>query len=206
MKIDEETNNKKGTAVVLGNIANIYKEKGDLIKALELYNKELKIETAIKNKSGIAYALNFIANIYKTMSEKPEYQFVKGSDTLITKAKEYYLKSLKIREEIKDKQGIIFSLSNLAGIYLKVDSLQLALDYGNRGLVLAKQLGFPDPIRYSAIQLKKIYQELNKPTEALQMLEMAVLMKDSVSNEANKKSSQTFYILSNARNISFQLA
>ena len=189
LKIDEETNNKKGTAVVLGNIANIYKEKGDLNKALELYNKELKIETAIKNKSGIAYALNFIANIYKTMSEKPEYQFVKGSDTLITKAKEYYLKSLKIREEIKDKQGIIFSLSNLASIYLKLDSLQLALDYGNRGLVLAKQLGFPDPIRYSAIQLKKIYQELNKPTEALQMLEMAVLMKDSVSNEANKKSS-----------------
>ncbi len=189
LKIDEKSNNKKGMAVVLGNIAGIYKDKGDLGKALELYNKGLKIETAIKNRSGIAYSLSFIATIYKTMSEKPEYQSLKGSDTLLTKAKEYYLKSLKIREEIKDKQGTIFSLSNVAGVYLKLDSLQLALDYGNRGLALAKQLGFPDPIRYSAIQLKKIYQQLNKPTEALQMLELAVLMKDSVSNEANKKSS-----------------
>ena len=204
LKFHEAIKDKYGIAMSLNNIGYIYDNQAEQMrspdstyrreqltsKALECYNKSLKIREEINDKKGIAYSLNNIGVIYDKQAE----QLSSRSSTaqrnqLSNKALEYYYNSLKIRKEINDKDGIANSTSNIAGSYLKQNNITEALKYGNLSMQTAKELGYPEQIRSSAGMLKHIYQKQNKFKEALEMFELEILMRDSMSNEATKKTS-----------------
>jgi hypothetical protein len=52
---------------------------------------------------------------------------------------------------------------------------------------LARELGYPERMQYSAAVLKDIYAKQNKYKEAFEMYRLEVAMRDSVSNEKNRK-------------------
>ncbi len=204
LKIQEEIKDKHGIAASLNNIGFIYDNHGDPSchsskevciraaqdKALEYYFRSLKIREEINDKSGIAQSFNNIGGVFSKWVEaeqSPDSSLKRAQ--LINKTLEYYQKSLKIQEEIKDKSGIASSLNNIGSILLKQGKVSEALALVNRSLQISKELGYPKNIMSAASVLKNIYQKQNKFQEALVMYELEILMRDSINNETTKKAS-----------------
>jgi tetratricopeptide (TPR) repeat protein len=60
---------QKQLAYALNNIGYVADEQGDMQKALEYYNKSLKIQEAIHDKAGLARSLNNIGTIYDNFGD-----------------------------------------------------------------------------------------------------------------------------------------
>ena len=78
--------------------------KSDYPKALDYYQRSIKINKELGNKKASASTMNNIGIIYKQQGDFP-------------KALEYYQLSLKIQEEIGDKKGIASTINNIGIIY-----------------------------------------------------------------------------------------
>ncbi len=106
---------QKHFAISLHNIGFIYKNQGDINKALEYYDKSMKIQEEIGDKEEIAITYHNIGAIYNKQGH-------------ISKALEYYGKSLKIKEEINDKDGIASSFNAIGIVYKNQGDTDKALE------------------------------------------------------------------------------
>jgi len=167
------------------NIGYVYKNHGDIPKALEYYHSALLTNEKLGNQMGIANLLNNIAVIYESQNdiEKAlEYyenslelfraiNYKKGIATTLNnigiiyrnfkgkkeKALEYYLEALEIRIKINDKNGIPNSLNNLGYAYLGLNELDKALKYFKESLYLREQLNYKLGIVNSLINIGNVY-------------------------------------------------
>lgn len=109
---------KKGISYSLGNIGQIYLTQGEVSKTLDFYFRALKIREELKDIKGISQSFNNIGFAFyyngDPACKSSKENCIKESKI---KALEYFLKSLKLREEINDKRGIAVSLSNIGGVY-----------------------------------------------------------------------------------------
>jgi tetratricopeptide (TPR) repeat protein len=187
-KHHEKVGDRTGFALSLNNIGLIYSKQNNNSKALEYYNKSLAIRKSVNDKAGIANSLNNIGKIYNDKGE-------------LEKALSYYEESLKIREEIASKYGIASSLNNIGGVYLKISTnakqpseknsaLTKAAGFCARSFRLSRELGYPENIKNSSGNLAKIYKELKRPVEALEMFELFIQMRDSISNAETRKAAK----------------
>jgi serine phosphatase RsbU (regulator of sigma subunit)/Tfp pilus assembly protein PilF len=118
LQIKEEIGDKSGIATSLNNIGIIYDDQRDPHKAIEYYHKSLKIREEIGDKSGIASSLINIGNI----------ELEKGSISGIAAAKQHFLKSLEIAQELGYPGLISDASSNLSKVYEKQGKGMLALE------------------------------------------------------------------------------
>ena len=95
---------KQKLAKTYNHIGLLYKNKGELDKALEYYNKSLKIREELNLKNEVAKSLYNIANIFVS----------KGNYLL---ALTYHNKALDIRKELNDKNDISASYMSIGLIY-----------------------------------------------------------------------------------------
>ncbi|GAI96510.1 unnamed protein product, partial [marine sediment metagenome] len=68
LKIDREIGRREGEANQLGNIGNVYRESGELDKALDYYQQALEIFEEIGAAVGIRIAKGNISNLKKVIS------------------------------------------------------------------------------------------------------------------------------------------
>ena len=82
----------------LNNIGAIYRNQGDIPKALEYYHKSLRIQEIIGNNKGIALSLNNIGIIFKNQGDiqKALDYFVANQFPKIKNEIHHTLNSLKI--------------------------------------------------------------------------------------------------------------
>jgi tetratricopeptide (TPR) repeat protein len=102
------------------------------------------------------------------------------------KAFDFYERSLKIRKEIDDQQGVAESLTNLGAIYLQENNASKALEYGLKSLDISKKLGYPEYIKRASNLLREVYLKQEKYALAYQMYDLYITMKDSILNEENR--------------------
>lgn len=188
LKIIEEIGDKQGITGSLNSIGGIYMTQGNMIKALDCFQKTLKILEELGDKKGISILLNNIGMIYfehgdPSVTSSKEDALRAG----IPIALEYYQKSLKIKEEIGDKNGIANTLNNIGTVYIKQGKLSDGYTYVNKSMQLAKELGYPENILNSASLLKSIFQKQNKYKEAFEMYELEIKMRDSIVNQETQK-------------------
>lgn len=120
-KVEEITAFKKILSGAFNNIGTIHNSKGELGKAIEYYNKSLRIYKEISDKSGIAITLNNLAYVSKTHGDK-------------TTAIDYYFQSLNILTELDDKKGMATATNNLGYIFRSMGEIPKALDFFSRSL------------------------------------------------------------------------
>jgi tetratricopeptide (TPR) repeat protein len=70
LEIDQKIDNKKDTAIDIGNIGVIYKKLGEIDKAEEYFRDSLKIQTELGFKEGIAYQTYNMGTIYELRGDK----------------------------------------------------------------------------------------------------------------------------------------
>jgi tetratricopeptide (TPR) repeat protein/anti-sigma regulatory factor (Ser/Thr protein kinase) len=109
---------KSGLARSYNNSGIVYAEMNEYTKALENYQKALKVYQEMGVKKNISIAYNNIGSIYRSLNENK-------------KALTYFLKSLKIQEEIKEPT-IAITLTNIGLIYFEEEKNAEALYYYSR--------------------------------------------------------------------------
>ncbi len=169
----------------LNNIGYVYKQEGNNSKALEWYEKSLKIREQIDDKKGISISYNNIGLIYNNqgnISKAMEYfknalkiqtdindmegialssnniGFIYYNQADIPKSLEWYDKSLKIREEIGDKRGIAVSYNNIGNVYNKQGTFPKALEYYNKSLKISEAIGDKKTYALSLSTLGDLYK------------------------------------------------
>ncbi len=131
MKIQEEINDRVGLGQSLNNIGFVYQTEHDMARALQYYQKSLKLREEINDKRGIAETLNNLGFLYRNFGDPDCISTVKDicRKAGFFKALEYYTKSLKIKESIRDSLGIAVSYNNIGTIHKFLLDYDKALDY-----------------------------------------------------------------------------
>jgi len=80
-------------------------------------------------------------------------------------------------------------LNNLARINFEKGNVAKAKELALRSLTVANELKFPSNIRGAAETLYLVYQQENKPAQALEMYTLYIQMRDSINNEQTRKAS-----------------
>ncbi len=197
-----QAGNNDGAGICYGNMAAILSNFGDpnckqsteickkeglkiavnyLIKSIELHKGGL-------DKTMTAGSMNHLAGLYDGKGDpycnlSPE-ECEKISQQ---KALELYTTSLKLRQEADDINGLTQSYASIALHSLKNNDPTNALKYGLKSMEYAKLSGSPDRLIDGANVLHQIYKKQNKFREALEMHELLILMRDSISNNATKE-------------------
>ena len=118
---------EEALAEIYNNMAIVYRDKCELDKALEYYNKSLSIRLNILGEKhpDVASSYNNMANVYSD----------KGDDD---KALEYHNKSLYIRLNTlgENHPDVATSYNNMGEVYREKGELDKALEYYNKSLFI----------------------------------------------------------------------
>jgi len=98
-------------------------------------------------------------------------------------------KSLQIRIEINDKEGVSNSLNNIGKLYENQGLDFKAFDYFKKSLEIALEIGCPYLIQDASENASNLYEKQGKYLKALETYKLHVKMKDSLNNESTQKSS-----------------
>ena len=202
LKVREEIGDTLGIAYSLGNIgsnyiilANLAELDGDFAKRDSLFNRaikaqkeSLKLRKELGDKRGASYSLAGIGLFYEKQSVLERNKGDESKcDSLLEIALSYHLKSLKIREEIGYKKGIVLSLINSGSIEKSQGKLISAKNRLEKALEISQEIESPDLISRSSIHLSILAKKEHDFQKAYEMLDLHIHMRDSLNNESTKK-------------------
>jgi serine phosphatase RsbU (regulator of sigma subunit) len=174
--IREGLDDLEGIAVCYNNIGKVYQKQQLYEKSLKYYNQSLNIQKKIGNKESVAQSLNDLGVAYQ---QQGAYE----------KALETCQRSVKIYEEIGNRIGLAIGVHNIGSIYFEQEKSKKSKRFALRSLKLAKETGSIQIISKAASLLSRILKKEKKGLQALEMFELYILMRDSLSNEATQKAS-----------------
>jgi tetratricopeptide (TPR) repeat protein len=166
----KRVDNKKYLAQALNTQGTTFYFKGDYAKAIDYFNRGLKIREAIGDKRGVASSINNMGAIYTDQGESE-------------KALECYKRSLKIREEIGDKDGMAASYNNIGAIYAERKENTLAIEYYTRSLKLREEIGDKVGIGTAYNNIGSIYNNLNDVTKARDYYTRGLKIREQVDDK-----------------------
>ncbi len=169
MAAAERAKDNDGIAVVLNNLAAIYKDQGRIEESLAMHERSLVLREALKDSSGIATSLNNIGLI----------RFDQGR---IAEALDQYDRSLRMYEVIGDKEGVGTVLHNIAGVYIEQGQNAEALRYLQRALVISEQRADRYAAAYTLDNIGTVLETMGRRDDALKHYEEAVVMRKEISD------------------------
>jgi len=122
---------EKGTgreAVLLGNLGVIYRRRGELDKAEEMFRKSLEIAKKIGRQEGMAREYGNLGLIYMDRGD-------------LDKAEEMHLKSSEIEKKLGRQEGMASDYGNLGLIYEERGDKLKARAFWEKALGLYKRIG-----------------------------------------------------------------
>lgn len=198
LKLDEESGNKNNMAINLGNIGNVYCNQGVassessvkaglFAKALDYYFRALKIGEELGDKNRIAIQLGNIGVIYKEQAEILRSSDKIGSDSLYKKALDYYLRALKIAEELGDKKTVAINLGSIGFLYTSTGKFNKAEEYLNKALTISTEINVLNVIKDHEQYLSYLYDTTGRYKLSLIHYKKYITARDTIFSEENKK-------------------
>jgi serine phosphatase RsbU (regulator of sigma subunit) len=165
-------NSKTGLAASYNNMAYIYKTQKKYKEAKSNYIKAIELYEQIGDKNGVATSLNNLGLVYKKMRDT-------------TNAIICYKKSVVLFEQGNDKEGLLYCYNNIGNLLKSQNKFDEAFIYAAKSFELSKKCTNPEAIYTSANLNYFLFKKKKNYKEALDMYELSIRMKDSVSNENN---------------------
>ncbi len=211
LDVHEELGDEEPTIKLFNNIGLLYSYKGDSEKALEYYQKSLdlsdkygdtQISATLSANIGVLYsqmgeldrALNYSyrsLELYKDLKEC-KYEMATCLNAIgtileekgeLNESLEAYINSLKLSEEIENKQGIATSFNNIANINkIRGDTDKAASDY-QRSLELFEALESSIDISLTLNNLASLALERGHIKEAEEYLEKLKTINEREENK-----------------------
>jgi len=195
LKIDEETNNNKGIAVINGNIGIAYEEQKDYNNAMKFMFNSLNIseyllnkainnknsDEIIENKREVSIKLGNIGNLYASELENKKFNNNEQKE-LFNKARYYLLKGLKIDYELNRKYGIATKLGNMGILHLNTKEYATAEDYFKKAILYSDSIDALDLMVEWNKYLSRVYEETNQMNKSLKHYKKHIELRDSINN------------------------
>jgi tetratricopeptide (TPR) repeat protein len=163
----EKIRDKEEKAKILTELGMIFYYSGELEKALEYFEKALKLAEELGIKEVIAADRGNIGTTYLTRGE-------------LDKALEYFRKALKLYEELGIKEGIATDLENIGIVYLTKGDLNKALKYYENALKLDEELGIKEGIATVLVNVGIVYRIKGELEKALEYFEKALKLAEEL--------------------------
>ncbi|HVX25786.1 MAG TPA: tetratricopeptide repeat protein [Parafilimonas sp.] len=154
LQLAKDIGHRKGEAICINALGNVYFHIGDNAKALEYYLEYLKIKEELKEKNNISIAYYNISAVY---TEEKDYK----------QALFYLSKALQIDKKVKDSAAILYDAYSLASNYQRMQRNDSALFYINQSYNLAQTLNDEDMMGAILNTYGEIYLGLNDSALAL---------------------------------------
>jgi len=174
-------------AEVLGNIAYFYYLKGDVPKTLEFNFKGVELfkkilDENMKDKSLLSFREKLQEGLSSIYNNVGAIYWNKGE---IEKALEYYFLSLRLREDINDKNGIATSYNNIGSLYKDQGEIEKALEYYFLCLKIKEKNGMA--ISYNNIGV--VYFMQGETKKALKYHYLSFKMKEEIQDKGGMANS-----------------
>lgn len=202
LRIFEQENDLQRLGGVLNNVGGIYLAQGDYDSAEDYFRRGLTVREKIGDKDGIARSNLRLGNLKILQNDFPAaLAFVNRSLALregeakdpaslaeavnalgdvyfktndLTKAGEFYERSLKISETVGDREGIAVILVTLARFHLTAGDREKASAEANRAVEIAMQLNLREPLWEAQTIAGEVALAANDKIRARQSFESAI--------------------------------
>ncbi|MDX9846524.1 MAG: tetratricopeptide repeat protein [Tenuifilaceae bacterium] len=155
---------KRGLSYCYNNIGVAYWNLNDNRKAIEYYQKSLNLKNDIEDKNGVAQGYNNIAIVFAT-------------DEDYTGAIAFFKKALEVYMQTGHMNGLTMVNGNVAYLYILLADneqnanssrryLQTALEYAQKSISIAKEIGATPYLLEATGYLKLIYFKLGNFAQA----------------------------------------
>jgi len=180
----EELNNEMGLSFCYNSLGNIFYEQKEYAKAEQYYQKSLDIRIKRNDKRGMATMYNNLANI---AMDTERYAY----------ALELQQASLTINEQQQQQEEVGKNYVNLGKIYQRMNRLQEALDYFDRGEKIFKALGITRHDAFISAEKGRIYtqqanEDQTRKSLALQKLKESVAQAQASGELISELNAVTF--------------
>ncbi len=172
--IEEERGDDLGRAINLNNLGNIYFQKKDFKKAKEYYRLSLDLNKKIKSLKGQGICYSDLGAVYE---EEGEYE----------QALKYYQIALNINLNHGDKIFQAQDYLHLGLINYKLGKTNLANNFIQKSLVIAKKIGAKETIKDAHKGLRNTYYQKKNYQLALLHSDTFNMYRDSIMNSSLQK-------------------
>lgn len=172
----EKVKDKEEKSKILSEVGIIFRYLGEFDKALEYYQKALKLNEEMERKEGIADQLGNMGVVFNIRGE-------------LDKALEYYEKALKLNEELERKEGIAAQLGHIGTVYREKGEFDKALEYLKKALEIFEELGGKEGIVIQLGNIGIVYLNKEEFDKALEYYEKALKLnkelerKEGIANQ-----------------------
>ena len=204
----EPTKNTEKLGLLYDDMARMYRKLRQPNRALEFYDKALKLYEAennlegiarINNESGVVYRDDFQDYIeankrfeksLRIQQERKDsvgigyaLEFLGYNQLLMKdykKSENYLLEALKIREKLKDDFAIMLNYTALGEYYKEIKAFEASNNYFLKSNALAKRINFVDIQKYNYEQITDNYQAQGNYEKAFESLKNFNVLNDSL--------------------------
>lgn len=164
---------ENNAARIMGNMAQVYDDKGNYLKALEYNLNALKIYEKTKNEKGKAFVYSNLGNIYANMH--------KPSDAI-----RYHTLALAYHTSVSDSQSMAIDLGNLGNNYSNRKEYEKALQHHLQALGIYERLQDSLAIANKIQNIASVYLSLKELPKALHFATIALRIYETAKDENGK--------------------
>jgi tetratricopeptide (TPR) repeat protein len=158
------------------NLSKIFKNLGDMAKALNYCQQSIKIDREMGNRQGEAASLHQLSIIYQNLGDYPQ-------------ALAFSQESIKILKEIGNRQDEAGSLHQMSIIYQALGNYPQALTFSQELIEIYKEIGNRLGEAASLHQLSIIYQALGDYPQALTFSQESTEIYKEIGNRLGEAAS-----------------
>jgi tetratricopeptide (TPR) repeat protein len=162
------------------NILNTMVEAEYDDKVWPIYNEQLRILAKKNIKTNKINKTFYLKHHTTALSNKGYLYEIQGN---IPKALQYYYKSLKIQEEIGDKEGIATILNNIGFIYTRQGDIPKALQYLHKSLKIDEDMGNKSGIATSLNNIGFIYNGQGDILKAFEYYHKSLKIREEIGDK-----------------------
>ncbi len=161
--LEKTSNNcfKKHQASAYNNFGFYHYNRNEIEKAIDAFEKAIKLSKEINNLSVIPTALNNLGYIYKQQGD-------------ILRALELYHQALKLNQKLNEKEEIALSLNNIGSIYFYQKEYEKALKYYRDALLIEKEHKSQKAVARLYSNIGSIYKEQKKYELAIEYFDQSI--------------------------------
>lgn len=180
-KINEQLGNKRGLAIALAGIGNIYTKEKNYAQGLKSLFKSLGYFEDIKEEKEIARSYLNIGMTYKEMKD-------------YDKALGFYEKAMTTYKKLNNRRAIAFVFSDVGEIYMKQGKTDKAIESISQARVLHEEGDYVIELASDFSRLGKIYSSKDQTDRAMEFYVQSIILAKKLS--LRELLSETYHDLS----------
>ena len=170
LAIYKKLGKKLFVSMAINNLANVAYLQRNYTKAIEGYKESLNMNTQMHDEHAALLCLNNISLTYLAAKD-------------YTNSADYGMQALQIAQELESYFNVSMAAKNLAEVHLFLKDSKKAEKYANIALDAANKVNSKLRAKEALLTLVSVYKSQKNTTKALDFLEKARAIDDSIYNE-----------------------